>query len=120
MMVCLLMVNAVASPFGKAISEGGESGTVISPPEKPQNRAASLVALTSHLGVSESSVIADVGAGNGRDSRVFARIVGERGKVWAEEITPGGVDTLKKESEARGLTQVHPILGRTDDPFWPS
>jgi SAM-dependent methyltransferase len=118
--VCLLVVNAVASPSGGAISENSESATGISPPALPRNRADSLVTLTSRLGVSAGSAIADIGAGNGRDSWVFARIVGERGKVWAEEITPGGVDTLKKESEARGLRQVHPILGRTDDPCLPS
>jgi SAM-dependent methyltransferase len=51
---------------------------------------------------------------------VFARIVAETGRVWAEEITPGLVDSLKKESEAKRLQQVHPILGRPDDPCLPS
>jgi SAM-dependent methyltransferase len=70
--------------------------------------------------VNAGSVIADIGAGNGRDSWVFAKIVAETGRVFAEEITPGTVDSLKKESEAKGLKQVHPILGRTDDPCLPS
>jgi SAM-dependent methyltransferase len=88
-------------------------------PVKPANRADSLVAITSHLGVNTGAAIADIGAGRGRDSWVFARIVGETGRVFAEEITSGMVDSLKRESKARGLKQIYPILGRTDDPCLP-
>jgi SAM-dependent methyltransferase len=119
-MVCLLVATTVASPSGKEVSNGGESGKAISQSAKPRNRADSLVAITSCLGVHKGSVIADLGAGNGLDSWGFAEIVGETGRVLAQEITPRMVDSLRRESKARELEQVRVILGRTDDPCLPS
>jgi len=119
LMSCFLTMSDVASVFGMSISKGGESETAVRRSTKPQTRADSLVAVTSSLGVNAGSVIADIGAGNGRDSWVFARVVGASGRILAEEITPGMVDSLKKESETKGLKHVCPILGRTDDPCLP-
>jgi SAM-dependent methyltransferase len=115
-----LAAYIVASPVGASASVDRTGQTKEPLPVKPASRADSLVALTAHLGVGPGAVIADIGAGRGRDSRVFARIVGETGRVFAEEITRGMVASLKKECEAKGLKQVHPILGRTDDPCLPS
>jgi len=119
-MICQLAAHIVASPLGENASGDGGGQTTQLSSVKPTNRADSLIAITSHLGVNTGSVIADIGAGRGRDSWVFARIVGETGRVFAEEIAPTAADSLKKESEAKGLKQVHPILGRTDDPCLPS
>lgn len=118
-MVCQWSVRLTASPVTASDSGNGSGQTAPSSPIKPANRADSLVAITSHLGVNTGSIIADIGAGRGRDSWVFARIVGETGRVFAEEIAPSATDSLKKESEAKGLPQVHAILGRTDDPCLP-
>jgi len=117
---CLLGASVAASLLETSVSAGTPNKTTISPSARPRNRADSLVALTSRLGVGAGSTVADIGAGKGRDTWVFARLVGESGSVWAEEITPGMVDALRKESETRGLRQVRPILGRTDDPCLPA
>jgi SAM-dependent methyltransferase len=116
----LMVMSITASPFREDVSDGPSRETALSQSARPQNRAESLVAITSRLGIDAGSVIADIGAGNGRDSWVFARIVGESGRVLAEEITPGTVESLKKESQIKGLKQVQPILGRTNDPCLPS
>ena len=50
---------------------------------KPNNRAESVRAVVSHLGLGEGSVVADIGAGSGRDTWIFAKIVGEKGTVFA-------------------------------------
>ena len=86
---------------------------------KPDNRAKSLEAIVSHLGLSEGSVVADIGAGGGRDTWVFAKIVGEAGTVFAEEIVEGKVKWLEEEAKKRNLSQVRAVLGRTDDPCLP-
>jgi len=118
--ICQLAPHTVASPV-RASAPVNSTGQTTEPLlVKPANRADSLVAITSHLGVNTGSVIADIGAGRGRDSWVFARIVANTGRVFAEEITPRAVDSLQRECEAKGLEQVHPILGRTDDPCLPS
>ena len=43
-------------------------------PAKPKDRATSVRALVSHLDLGNGSVIADIGAGNGKDTWVFAEI----------------------------------------------
>ena len=119
-MTCPLAPHTVASPVGASVPVNNAEQTTESLLVKPTNRADSLVAITSHLGVNTGSVIADIGAGRGRDSWGFARIIGKIGRVFAEEITPRAVDSLKKECEAKGLKQVRPTLGRPDDPCLPS
>lgn len=63
---------------------------------------------------------ADIGAGNGRDTWLFAEIVGETGKVYPEEIGEDMVRSLKASAEKKKLTQVLAVLGRSDDPCLPA
>jgi len=86
---------------------------------KPNNRAESVRAVVSHLGLGKGSVVADIGAGGGKDTWVFAEIVGETGTVYAEEITENNVKSLRSEADKRGLAHVHAVLGRADDPCLP-
>ena len=76
-------------------------------------------ALAARLHITTGQAVADIGAGKGEDSWVFAEIVGPTGKVYAEEITEDLVKALKKEVEERKLTQVKPLLGRADSPTLP-
>jgi SAM-dependent methyltransferase len=86
---------------------------------RPENRAAAVRALVSHVGLGEGSVIADVGAGNGRDTWVFAEIAGETGKVFAEEIDENKVKSLKDSAEKKNLAQVVAMLGSSTSPCLP-
>jgi len=87
---------------------------------KPKNRAESLRVLMSHLGLGEGAVVADIGAGSGRDTWVFAKIVGKTGTVFAEEITDSMVNSLQSEAANKELKQVQAVLGHTDDPNLPA
>ncbi len=88
-------------------------------PEEAKKRATSLQAIMERLDIGEGATIADIGAGNGRDSWVFADVVGKDGRVYAEEIGDKMVENLQKEVERRKLPQVRPILGQGDDPCLP-
>ena len=88
-------------------------------PAKLKNRAGSLHAIVSHLGLGKGSVVADIGAGGGKDTWVFAEIVGETGMVYAEEITENNVKSLESEAKKKGLSQVRAVLGCSDDPCLP-
>ncbi|MBN2312849.1 MAG: methyltransferase domain-containing protein [Sedimentisphaerales bacterium] len=90
------------------------------PIAKPANRDDSVRTLVRHLGLGQGSVIADIGAGRGRDTWVFAEITGTTGTVFAEEIQENAVNTLRAEAEKRGLSQVKPVLGRSDNPCLPA
>ena len=86
---------------------------------KPKNRADAVRALVSHLGLGKGSIIADIGAGNGRDTWVFADIAGETGKVFAEEIEEEKVKSLKDSAEEKNLPQVVAVLGSSVNPCLP-
>jgi predicted methyltransferase len=86
---------------------------------KSKNRAESIHALVSYLGLGKGSVVADIGAGNGKDTWVFAEIVGKTGTVFTEEIEEDKVKTLGSQAEKKGLSQVRPVLGCGDDPCLP-
>jgi len=86
---------------------------------RPKDRAGSIRALVLHLGLGKGSVIADIGAGDGRDTWVFAEMVGDTGTVFAEEIDEGKVKSLKSQADEKGLSQVHAVLGCSDDPCLP-
>jgi len=87
---------------------------------KPKSREESVRAVVSHLGLGEGAAIADIGAGRGKDTWVFAKIVGETGTVYAEEITDNMVKSLQSEADKKGLSQVRPVRGGSDDPCLPS
>lgn len=55
------------------------------------------------------SAVADVGAGTGLFTWMFARKVGPTGKVYAVEIAPKFVEHLTSTARARGLAQVHAV-----------
>lgn len=86
------------------------------PPGKSQDRAASVTGVMSYLGLGAGAAVADIGAGRGDDTWVFAELVGDTGTVSSVEIGEGSVKALRAEAEKRGLSQVRPVLGRTDDP----
>lgn len=56
-------------------------------------------------------VIADVGAGTGLFTLLFAREVGPTGKVYAVEIAQKFLDHIQKLAKDQKLTNVHGILG---------
>ena len=118
----LLSVCIVVSPFVTSVEALAQNGGVThstadqTKSAKPTNRAESVRAVLSHLGVGKGAAVADIGAGRGTDTWVFAEIVGETGTVFAEEIGESTVKSLKKEAEDNGLSQVRAVLGRDDDP----
>jgi len=112
--VATIDTQAMAQDVGAV---GGKSPG--SPAAKPKDRVESIRAVLSRLGLGEGSVIADIGAGSGRDSWVFASIVGKKGTVFAEEIFEGKVKSLKKEAEKKKLSQVRAVLGHDDGPGLP-
>ncbi len=117
--------NTTARPSASSDSIGNSIKDIPIKPNtshiaKPNDRVGSVRAIVSHLGLGEGAVIADIGAGRGRDTWVFAEIVGETGFVFTEEIVKDNVEMLKTEAKKRDLSQVRAVLGRTDDPCLPS
>ena len=66
------------------------------------------------------TVIADIGAGDGSYSFAAAEKVGPSGRVYATEIDPDKLKTLKAEATKRELQNVIVVEGAPDDTKLPS
>ncbi len=115
---CFIAISTITVAVGQQQDESNEKREA-QRKEETQKRADSLRALCGQLGVGTGCVIADIGAGDGRDTWTFAAIVGESGKVCAEEIEEKKCKGLEEEANKRSLPHVKAILGADSDPKLP-
>ncbi|MPZ17748.1 MAG: methyltransferase domain-containing protein [Luteitalea sp.] len=71
------------------------------------------------LGLAEGSRVADLGAGGGWFTLRLARRVGPNGIVYAEDIQPQMIDSIKRRMDREGLRNVTLKLGTANDPKLP-
>jgi len=67
------------------------------------------------LAIVPGSRVADIGAGGGYFTWYLAEAVGAQGTVYAVEIDETGLEIIRKERQARGMTHVVPILAEPAD-----
>jgi SAM-dependent methyltransferase len=63
--------------------------------------------------------VADIGAGSGYDTLRLAKVVGPRGRILAEDITPAYLRQLRQTVSAAGLGNIDIIEGEPGDPKLP-
>jgi ubiquinone/menaquinone biosynthesis C-methylase UbiE len=66
-------------------------------------------------GVKAGMTVADVGAGTGLFTRLFAQQVGTTGKVYAVDITKTFVDSLTRKLQSEGITNVEGYVNTAKD-----
>lgn len=71
------------------------------------------------LAIKPGSVVADVGAGGGYFTFRLAARVGQKGKVYAEDILKEEVTKIRTRAAKEGLAQIEAILGTSNDPRLP-
>jgi ubiquinone/menaquinone biosynthesis C-methylase UbiE len=71
------------------------------------------------LEIQPGQAVADIGAGSGYYSVRLARIVGERGRVYATDIQPEMLAIIKKKIDAEQLANVELVLATETDPRLP-
>ena len=72
-------------------------------------------AVVAAMGLSDGDVVADIGAGTGLYTLMFAEAVGPSGRVYAEDIEPLFLDLINQRTEDSGLDNVTAVLGREND-----
>ena len=72
-------------------------------------------AVAEAVGVQEGALIADIGAGTGIYTLLFADIVGPSGHVFAVDIEPLFLDLINQRSEDAGFENVTAVFGREND-----
>jgi ubiquinone/menaquinone biosynthesis C-methylase UbiE len=71
------------------------------------------------LGIFDGAKVADVGAGGGWFTIRLSRRVGPNGVVYAEDIQPQMIESIRRRLAREGLTNVKPKLGTAADPQLP-
>ena len=72
------------------------------------------------IGLQEGMTIADIGAGRGRMTVFFSIRVGEKGKVFANEIDESALEYLKERCKKNNMENVKTFLGTVDSPLLPA
>jgi ubiquinone/menaquinone biosynthesis C-methylase UbiE len=72
------------------------------------------------LGIGDGSRVADLGAGGGWFTIRLARRVGPNGVVYAEDIQPQMIESIRRRVSDEALTWVEPRLGTATDPHLPA
>jgi FkbM family methyltransferase len=64
--------------------------------------------------------VADVGAGTGLFTRIFARAVGPKGTVYAVDIAPRFIEHIEKTCKEKGLKHVRGVVCKADSAELPA
>jgi protein-L-isoaspartate O-methyltransferase len=96
---------------------GHEGAKWLERPEREQEERPEV--LISALKVRSGDVVADIGAGTGYHTRRLARLVGEKGRVYAVEIQQEMLDLLTNKMVELKIHNVTPVLGTVSDPKLP-
>lgn len=88
--------------------------------ERPEREAEERIdLLVDNMGLKETDVVADIGAGTGRLSFLMSPKV-PKGKVLAEDIQPEMLELVKKAAAEKKVTNVETVLGTIQDPMLPA
>jgi ubiquinone/menaquinone biosynthesis C-methylase UbiE len=71
------------------------------------------------LGLRPGEVVADIGAGTGYFALRFARAVGDKGRVFAVDISPEMIRHMNHRIRDEGVNNVVTVLADPDDPLLP-
>jgi len=114
----------VAGRFGSVSGVERELPEVLaspaSVPRTPRDQWQRPNALMDRLGIRGSTLVADIGAGEGYFIRHLATRVGPQGKVYAVDIDEKALASLRESSRASGFSQLETVLGAADDPRLPA
>jgi protein-L-isoaspartate O-methyltransferase len=105
--------------LGREIAQvmGHQAADWLERPEREEEERPDL--LLNALKIKPGEVMADIGAGSGYFTRRLAKLVGEKGLVYAVDIQQEMLDLLTNKMAELKIRNVKPILGTITDPKLP-
>ena len=104
----LVVVVCVVATFSLSFDRDADRETW-QPPEKVMDAA----------GVREGMRIGEAGAGDGYLTFPLAKRVGDRGIVYANEISESDLETISDRARREGVDNIVTVLGEIEDPLFP-
>ena len=71
------------------------------------------------VGVQSGMIIGEPGAGRGYLTFPLADKVGEKGKIYANDISRQSLDVIEKRAKREGVKNIEIIMGEIEDPLFP-
>lgn len=71
------------------------------------------------IGVKPGMTIGEIGVGYGRYTVHLARRVGEKGKIYANDINKSALSFLRERCRKENIANIEIILGEEEDPLFP-
>src|SRR5260370_18677764 len=96
---------------------GHQAADWLERPERENEERPDL--LLNALGIKVGESVADSGAGSGYCTRRLAKLVGDKGIIYAVDIQPEMLDLLTNKMAELKIHNVKPILGDLTDPKLP-
>jgi 2-polyprenyl-3-methyl-5-hydroxy-6-metoxy-1,4-benzoquinol methylase len=115
----LLMVLTAILSAQEVARDSCMANRLTDPDEKRANEVQPPELVMEILGIRPGLVIGEVGAGRGRLTVHLAARVGDKGKVYANDIDAAAVNYLKARCQRLGLGNVETILSLPDDARFP-
>jgi ubiquinone/menaquinone biosynthesis C-methylase UbiE len=121
MIAALVLAAALTGQPAPALSGdvGRPVASIVSPiwssPER-RDQAQEIEQITARLALHPGMSIADIGAGSGYDTLKLSKVVGARGRIVAEDVTPAYLDTLRATIASARATNVTVVQGSPGDP----
>ena len=96
---------------------GHQAADWLERPERAEEERPDL--LLQALKIKAGDAVADIGAGTGFYTRRLAKLVGDKGTIYAVEIQQEMLDLLTNKMAELKIHNVKPVLGTTSDPKLP-
>ena len=124
-MIVLLAALLAATPAPAQLPRGGVArpvADIVSPIwSDPAHRDAAheVNQIAGRLHLRAGARVADIGAGSGYDTLRLAKLVGPKGRIYAEDVTPSYLEQLRRAVAAARLGNVEVVQGGPGDPKLP-
>lgn len=106
----ILLVAAVSMTAAVSLSNDRDADREVwQPPER----------IMDAVGVTEGMRVGEAGAGEGYLTFHLAKRVGDRGVVYANEISEGDLEIIRDRARREGVDNIVTVLGEVEDPRFP-